>query len=94
MWSFWSEFCGNPLSDIETFDLTTFKHVELCSLRSNAILAHEDIHLTAFDTSGRLVAQRFLFANQIWEMKGCGVHLIVAKNTSGQIQQLRAFVAE
>lgn len=94
MWSFWSEFCGNPLSDIETFDLTTFKHVELCSLRSNAILAHEDIHLTAFDTSGRLVAQRFLFANQIWEMKGCGAHLIVAKNTSGQIQQLRAFVAE
>jgi hypothetical protein len=47
-----------------------------------------------YDASGRRVAQRFLLTDQSWEMKGCGLHLVVAKSTSGQTQQLKVFVKD
>ena len=94
MWSFWSEFCANPLSMPEPFDASYFGQADLCAVQSNTLIAQEDIHLTVYDASGRRVAQRFLFTDQSWEIKGCGLHLVVAKSPSGQTQQLKVFVKD
>ena len=94
MWSFWSEFCANPLSIAEQYDSSHLGQADLCAAQSNTLIAQEDIHLTVYDASGRRVARRFLFTDQSWEMKGCGLHLVVAKSTSGQTQQLKVFVKD
>ena len=78
----------------EPFDASYFGQADLCAVQSNTLIAQEDIHLTVYDASGRRVAQRFLFTDQSWEIKGCGLHLVVAKSPSGQTQQLKVFVKD
>ena len=94
MWSFWSSFCESPLSVAEPVLPIQFQQPHLCSTQSNVLVAHEDIRLTSFDSSGRLVASKLLFANQSWEMAGSGLRLVVARSNSGQTQQLKVVLTD
>lgn len=89
MWSFWASFCSNPLS---VSDLVA--QPLLCSTQAQAIVAHENVHLSAFDVQGRMQSQKILFAGQSWEMKGHGIMLVVARNATGQTQQLKIMLTD
>ena len=84
MWSFWSQFCGAPISVPELRP----EMADLLDWNGRAFTAKQPCQLQVFDTRGRMVMERPMMGGQSVPFNGCGqVYLWSARGASGDVQQ-------